>query len=379
VNTVLSEEQASLESFCRKLLENEWPLEKALKTLGAKGAGHSPELWKTLVDNGWLGLPFSAEYGGADGNLIDLGLIYRAAGERLVPTSFYSCMFALLLLHRVGSEAQKRELMPKIIGGERMVTAAYAEPQAVEEVRLFKTTAKRVGNGWELNGTKAFVAHLNIADTVLVLASARFNSDRSGWGVFCVDAAKIANGIEPQSIFGRHEMYELTLDRVLVSDSALLGGIDALETTKEAFEDVIEQATALQCMEMAGGVSEILKMTAKYVSERVQQGRPIGANQAVQHLVANSAIQLDASRVAALQAVYRKSQGRKAPREVSIAKIALGEAYTTAATTAHQLWGSMGYARETGLYLWSERAITTDALYGNRASHLKKLATTMGL
>jgi alkylation response protein AidB-like acyl-CoA dehydrogenase len=127
-------------------------------------------------------------------------------------------------------------------------------------------------------------------------------------------------------------------------------------------------------MEMAGGAGAVIERTVEYLSTRVQHGRPIGSNQAVQHMLADAAILHDGARVAALQALFRKSLNQPAHREVSIAKIAAGEAYISATTVAHQLWGSMGYARETGLYLWSERAKLADNWFGSRNVHLRKLA-----
>lgn len=377
MDTQLSEDQTALEDSCRKLLEGEWPLEQAIKTLGPGGARHSPQLWKTLAEAGWLGLPFSVDLGGAGGDLIDLGLCYRAAGERLVPNSLYSCIFAGLLIDRLGSEAQKQEYLQSMIAGASLATIAYSEPHAAEQPRLFKTTATRAGHQWVLSGAKAFVPDVETADVLFVLANARSNSDRADWGLFAVARDTVSGGVRRQSALGGETLYQIELNRVHVPADALLGGESALSRTLDTFHDVVEQATALQCMEMVGGASAVLKRTVEYVSERQQHGRAIGSYQAVQHLLANVAIQLDGARVAALQALFLKSKGRSAAREVAIAKIAAGELYANATTTAHQVWGAMGYARESGVYLWSERAKVTDARFGTAASHLRRLADQM--
>ena len=88
---------------------------------------------------------------------------------------------------------------------------------------------------------------------------------------------------------------------------------------------------------------------------------------------------LASRRFAALRALFLKCKGRPAAREVAIAKIAAGETYTSATIVAHQLWGAMGYARESGLYLWSERAKVTDARFGTAARHLRDLQMLMGI
>lgn len=379
MNSLLSEEQAALEQFCQKLLEKEWPIEKAVKILGEGKAGHSPELWKTLVDAGWLGLPFSTDFGGAGGDLIDLGLVYRAAGEALVPASFYSAMFAALLVDRVATDEQKAALLPAIIAGSKMATVAWSEPSAPENARFFTTSATRRGGGWVLSGTKSFVPYLELADTVLVLARTRSNSDRSGWGLFAVDSAALKDATTRVSALGSEALYELRLDDVALPADALLGGDAAIATTLADFDDVVEQATALQCMEMVGGTASVLNRTIAYVAERRQHGRELGTFQAVQHLLANVGIQLQGGRVAALNALFQKAKGREAVRDVAVAKVALGEAYSSATITAHQVWGAMGYARETGIYLWAERAKVTDAWFGTRASHLRRLAGEMEL
>ena len=79
MNTLLSEDQMALEDFCAKLLQNEWSVQTAIRVLARDGARHSPSFWKTIAEAGWLGLPFGAEFGGAEGELADLGVIYRVA------------------------------------------------------------------------------------------------------------------------------------------------------------------------------------------------------------------------------------------------------------------------------------------------------------
>jgi alkylation response protein AidB-like acyl-CoA dehydrogenase len=377
VDTQLSEDQTALEDSCRTLLEREWPLEQAMKTLGPGGSRHSSQLWSTLAEAGWLGLPFSVDLGGAGGDLVDLGLCYRAAGERLVPNTLYSCIFAELLIERLGSEAQKNEYLPPIIAGTSLATIAYSEPHAGEQARLFRTTATRAGTGWVLSGVKAFVPDVETADVIFVLANARSNSDRADWGLFAVAPDRVSGAVRRHGALGGEALYQIELSKVQLPADALLGGEAALPCTLDAFHDVVEQATALQCMEVVGGASAVLRRTVEYVSERQQHGRAIGSFQAVQHMLADVAIQLDGARVAALQALFLKSKGRPAAREVAISKIASGELYANATTTAHQVWGAMGYARESGVYLWSERAKVTDARFGTAASHLRKLADLM--
>jgi alkylation response protein AidB-like acyl-CoA dehydrogenase len=286
-----------------------------------------------------------------------------------------------LLVNALGTAVQKQDLLAPMIAGDLLLTTAYAEPQAAEQSRLFKTTAARIGDEWVLHGEKAFVADLSSVDVVLILARLRAISDHAGWGLFAVRRGILGfGGVRQTDAFGATPLYEIKLDGLKLPLDALLGGIEAATRTLAVFEDTIQKATALQCMEMAGGIAGALKLTVAYLKEREQFGKPLGANQAVQHLLANIGISLDGARVAALKALFLAVNNRQeAGRAVSMAKVVLGEAYVNATITCGQLWGAMGYSRETGLYLWAERAKVTDAWYGTRASHLKRYAKQLEL
>jgi alkylation response protein AidB-like acyl-CoA dehydrogenase len=332
-----------------------------------------------LAKAGWLGFPFSADLGGAEADLTDLGVVYRVAGEYVVPSSFYSCMFSGLLVDAVATDAQKRELLAPMIAGERILTTAYAEPTAAEEPRLFTTTATRSADGWVLNGKKSFVADLGAADTVVVLARLRQISEHTGWGLFTIRTEALGEAAHRLQAFGGTPLWEIAFDDMHVAGDALLGGVAAASSTLAAFEGAVSKANALQCMEMSGGIQGMLNFTVEYLKERKQFGKPLGANQAVQQMLANISIQRDSVRVAALKALFLVAKGRPAERALAIARVALGESYVNASITCQQLWGAMGYARETGLFLWSERAKFTDVWLGTRSSHLRKLMKHMEL
>jgi 3-oxocholest-4-en-26-oyl-CoA dehydrogenase beta subunit len=380
MDTRLSDEQRSLEDACEDLLRSEWPLERALAVYGraGEGEGHSPALWRQLAATGSLGLPFSESVGGAQADLVDLGLAYRAAGYSLVPSTLSSCMFAQLLIDKIGSSEQAAAHLPPIIQGASLATVAFSEPHATDDIGLFKTTAERVGGSWVLRGTKAFVRNLDTAEQVLVLARVRAGMEDCGHGLFIIPTVELLS-FKRQNAMGSERFFTMVLEGIRLPQEALLGGDQALPTTRAWFEDVREIAAALQCMEATGGIRCVLDRTVEYVKVRQVQGRPVGANQAVQHMLANLWIQLNGVRVASLKALWAKSQGASARREVAIAKIAVGRLYGDATITAHQLWGAMGYARETGIHLWSERARVTQALFGTRRFHEQQLAECMGL
>ncbi|UZW57501.1 acyl-CoA/acyl-ACP dehydrogenase [Sphingobium sp. JS3065] len=376
MDTLLSNDDLALEQHCAKVLEQEWPISEAIRTLGPDGSGHDDRLHRMLASAGWIGFSSPAEFGGGGMGLVELGLVYRAAGYRLLPASFYASVHAALLIDCLATREQASALLPPLLDGSSLACVASAEPHASDTPALWHTAARRTSTGWSLSGHKYFVPFAGISQTVLIVCAIRDAWENPGWGVFAVPQDKLQPRL--QSTFGGEKFYELSLKDVELGEDALLGGQDAIAITLSAFADIQESAACLQIMEMIGGIQAVLDRTTEYVKERIVFGKPVGANQAPQHMLANIFITLAGARVAALRALSMKAKGQDVSRALPLAKLAVGKLYTDATISAHQLWGSMGYARETGLYLWSERAKVTDATFGSRHYHrqalLKQLA-----
>ncbi|WP_176598603.1 acyl-CoA dehydrogenase family protein [Sphingobium sp. 15-1] len=376
MDTLLSNDDLALEQHCAKVLEQEWPIGKAIRTLGPDGTGHDDRLHRMLAAAGWIGFASPVEFGGGGMGLVELGLVYRAAGYRLLPASFYASVHAALLIARLATHEQAAALLPPLLNGNSLACVAGAEPQASDTPELWRTSARRTSTGWSLSGRKYFVPFAGISQTVLIVCAIRDAWETPGWGVFAVPVDKLQPRL--QSTFGGEKFYELEFTDIQIGQDALLGGQDAIATTLSAFVDIQESAACLQIMEMIGGVQAVLDRTTEYAKERIVFGKPVGANQVPQHMLANIFITLAGARVAALRALSMKAKGEDVRKALPLAKLAAGKLYTDATISAHQLWGSMGYARETGFYLWSERAKVTDATFGSRRYHrqalLKQLA-----
>jgi alkylation response protein AidB-like acyl-CoA dehydrogenase len=133
---------------------------------------------------------------------------------------------------------------------------------------------------------------------------------------------------------------------------------------------------------MVGGARAVLDLTVRYITDRVQFGRPIGSFQAVQHHVAEMSTRIDAAGLAAWQAVWCCSLGGGAGDDldgaraaVAIAKVAAGDAYVETTLMAHQLHGGIGFTLEHDLHLWSDRARAATLTCGSREDHLQALGT----
>jgi alkylation response protein AidB-like acyl-CoA dehydrogenase len=234
--------------------------------------------------------------------------------------------------------------------------------------------------GWLLEGVKSFVSNLHIADTLTVLARVEADDGLTGFGFFVV-RPKVDPGLrlEPLSTFAADRQSEVTFDQTPCRAESFLGGVSRPDETIARFEHVVDMATALQCMEMVGGAEHVIDITADYVRERRQFNRPIGSFQAVQHHLANAASDIEGANLASLEAVWRLSEGLPARREVSFAKAWTGRAYKDATLIAHQLFGGIGYARDSDLHFWSGRAKATEIGFGTPDDHLERVSALMDL
>lgn len=364
----MSLEQQEFAQACRKLLERECA-GSVVREFNRTPTGHAPDVYAAVAELGWFDLALSTD---SDlGGLVELGIAYRAAGRFLPPTTIYATIWGALLLR--ASEVSRWN--DQIAAGEIRLAVAYAEAANVDLTpgSTYDVIAQRDASGWRLSGTKLFAQAAHGADLILVPA----RLDGGHVGLFAV-----ANGLEglttvPMQTFAGDPQAIVEMRKVLVGDDALVKGPLDDATWSTWFSSVADQACALQCMEMLGGAERVLDDTAAYIRNRHVFGRPVGTFQAAQHHIANMGISLAAARVAAYRAIDAASSGEPAFREVSVAKSWLSKAYKEVTVLAHQLHGAIGYARETDLHLWSERAKTTELTFGDRTYHLRRIADAL--
>jgi alkylation response protein AidB-like acyl-CoA dehydrogenase len=375
----LSDDQSAFARECRRLFDKEWSTARVREVATPAGSGHYDQLHQRIAEAGWLEIAASAPDDDEFGTLVELGIAYQEAGRALAPTTLYSCVFAELLLRRCADSITAQELNDQVASGAMLATVAYLEPdgRSVDLDGDLGTVASRDGEGWILNGRKTFVLNAASADKLLVTArivdSAR--PAAASVGVFVVDAQAGEIGQVPYDTFGHDSQSEVTFDAVMLPADALLAGPLEAPAWEEFFGVVVDEVTALLCMEMVGGAERVLEDTAAYVAQREAFGRPIGTFQAVQHTLANVAIDVAAARVASRYAVWAVCAKQDARREVSVAKSWISRVYKDATLAAHQLFGGAGYVREADLHLWSQRAKATEPLFGGRVSHLRRLAS----
>lgn len=357
-----TEEQQMLQQAVKRFFDKNTPIEE-IRKIQESELGHSESLWRKITEAGWNAIIIPEVYGGADGSIMDLGIVFEEAGKVLLPTTFYSTTYATLLLNDLANEEQKAYYLPKIANGEFLSTVAYEEKQALTKPLLFKTTGEVVDGQWIINGEKYFVQNAHIADEMFVIARVE-----DQLGVFAISKDQEGVHLEEQHTIGRDKQSIVRFDQVIVDSKHLIGEqlvrVEDLEHSRLIM-------TALQSVEMSGGAMKVIDLTVDYVKERKQFGVAIGTFQAVQHHLSNLYTKALGSRLSSYKAISALQKNQLAIREVSVAKAFTSEAYKDITIMAHQLWAGMGYSTESNLFLWSNRAKATELTFGTSMYHRK--------
>src|SRR3990172_6967048 len=167
----LDEQQELLKNFARDFLEKECP-ESVVREMEEDEKGYSPDLWRKMAQQGWMGLIIPEEYGGTAMKLCELVVLLEEFGRALVPGPYISTVvLGGVPVMEGGSEEQKSQLLPKIAAGELIMTLALTEPSAKSDAGSVQLEAKREsasggkqGNGFVLNGVKLFVPDAHVTD-----------------------------------------------------------------------------------------------------------------------------------------------------------------------------------------------------------------------
>jgi alkylation response protein AidB-like acyl-CoA dehydrogenase len=377
MDLALSEEQEMLKKVARDFLKKECP-KQLVRKLDESETGHSPELWRKMAELGWMGLVFPEKYGGSDRSFLDLAILLEEMGYNIVPGPFFStvvlCGLAILM---AGSEEQKMEFLPKIAGGEMILSFALTEPTASYDAASVKTKATARNGGYVINGTKLFVLNANVADYILCVARTKqAENPEDGITLFLVDARSPGLKCTLLETLARDKQCEVVFDDVTVSEKDMVGQRDEGWTI---VKNVLQRATVAKCTEMVGGAQAALDMAVDYAKERVQFGRPIGSFQAIQHYCADMATDVGGSRFITYKAAWKVSEGLPAALDVAIAKAWASEAYGRVTLSAHQIFGAIGFTMYHDIHLYYRQAKAGEIVFGDADSQRVIVAGELGL
>jgi acyl-CoA dehydrogenase len=352
VDFSLSDEERAVRDTARSFITREvMPLEQeALR----RERAHRPGLERSELRElqlkarkfGFWGLSTPEEYGGMDLPAVLQSLICTEVGRTFVQFRFGG--EADNILYHANDEQRAEYLVPTI-EGDRISCFAITEPGAGSDAANIKLSARRDGDDWILNGEKTFITNGNDADFVIVVAvTDREKGARGGATAFLVDR-EMGWRSEFIQTMGEGGPASLIFEDVRVPSRNILGELG------QGFElgmKWIGKGRYLIPSTALGIAERALGMAIDYANTRETFGRPIGSNQAIQWMIADSEVELEAARWLILRAAWTVDQGGDARHASSMAKLHGASMVNNVVDRVMQVHGGMGYTRELPIERW---------------------------
>jgi alkylation response protein AidB-like acyl-CoA dehydrogenase len=307
------------------------------------------EVIPAMGEMGLMGMQIPEVYGGAGMKFHDyvvaLEEVSRAdASVGLTMASHNSLCTGHIYL--AGSEAQRQKYLPRLASGQVLGGWGLTEPGSGSDAGAARTRAVRKGDGWVINGTKTFITQGSVGGIYVVLASTSPEKKAKGLTAFIVERGtpgfRTGKKIEKMGLHAS-DTTELVFEDVELGDDARLGEIDGgfFDTLR-----VLDKGRIGIGAWSIGIGRAAFEAARRYAKERVQFDKPIAEFQAVQHMLADMATELDAARLLVWRAAWLQDHGKKTTRESSIAKYYAARATMRACNAAVQIHGGYGYTRE---------------------------------
>lgn len=365
-----TEEQSMLRDTVASFLQDKYDFDKRRKMI-TSDAGRDPAIWEAFANElGILGAPFSEELGGLGGGAIENMIVMEEFGKALVVEPYLGTVVIGGGFLKHSGYAGAADLIGGIIEGKVIIAFAYAEPQGRYTWSDLKTTAKKDGSGYVLNGHKAVVIGAPWATHLIVTArTSGGQRDEAGVSVFIVD--KNAKGVVTRdypTVDGQRAS-EVFFENVSIGADALIGVEGA---GLPLVEKVLDEATAASCAEAVGAMRQLHTGTLEYAKQRKQFGVAIASFQVLQHRMVDMFMNVEQSVSMTYMATIKLSDDAERAKAVSAAKVQIGKACKFVGQNAIQIHGGMGMTDELAIGHYFKRATMIEGLYGSVDHHLRR-------
>ena len=318
------------------------------------------DVLRRMGQAGLLGLMFEGEHGGGDADALT-NLVFA---EALSQSTYAGFIITVLVhtdmagphLHHAGNPMQKAKYLKKVTAGEMITAVGITEPGAGSDVAGIRTTARKDGNAWVLNGTKMFITNGVHAD--LYFVAAKTGTARHDVTMFIVEKGtpgfSVGRALHKTGWLSS-DTAELVFDNVRIPEENLLG--EQGKGFYSVMKNFQTERIALAAMAV-GHCTQALKLTLDYVRQRQAFGATLWDKQTIRQRIA----MLDAKTRAARQFMYHcawsVTQGKDIVQEVSMLKALTGELVNEVVQTCQQFHGGMGFIRETAIErLWRDARV----------------------
>ncbi len=310
------------------------------------------QMWKTMAEQGLLGLGVPAEYGGLGGGMTGPVAVMEAMSEAGTPCYAYIltafCIKALLM---GGSEAQKRRWIPSAVSGDWRCCFAITEPTAGTNTFNIRTRATRTAGGYRISGEKVFTSCANVSDSMMIVARTN-DGPRAELSLFVVDLP--CKGISMQQLevemYGPEKQFAVFFDNVEVPEE---GRIGAEAAGKDIMFHALNPERFLIAAWSLGLGNLCIKKGSDYARTRAPFGKPIGGYQSVAHPLAHAKMNLEAARLMLYAGCEEYDAGSVAGLKANMAKYLASTAAGQAIEAAIQLHGGHAWDQRTDIIqLW---------------------------
>jgi len=370
------EYRESVRDLCRGFGSDYWQRMEADATY--------PEAFvRALTEAGWLSVLIPTEFGGGGLGVTEASVILEEINRSGANSgACHAQMYIMGTLLRHGSPAQKQRYLPRIASGElRLQSFAVTEPTSGTDTTRISTFARREGDRYVVNGQKVWISRVQHSDIMLLLARTtplpNVKKKSEGLSVFLVDleaAGQKGLTVRPIRNMVGHETNEVFFDELEIPAENLIG-----EEGKgfRYILDGLNAERAIIAAECVGDGYWFIDKVARYASERVVFGRPIGANQGVQFPIAQALIEVEAANLMRWRACELFDAGMPCGTEANMAKYLAAKASWEAGEACLQFHGGFGFAaeydverkfRETRLY--QVAPISTNLILAHVAEHV---------
>jgi alkylation response protein AidB-like acyl-CoA dehydrogenase len=362
----LSEEEQLLESMVSDFVRNEYSFESRRAILESP-QGYSQRIWTQLGELGLLGIGIDEADGGVNAGPVATMLVMNGIGAGLVLEPYLSSAIVAASLLRAADDARhSRELLPAIAAGKSIVVLAHNEAGTRNDAEPRATVAHATGNGFVINGSKAVIAHAQIADTLIVSARSPASDATS---LFRVPADAPGLRLDAYRSLDGRVAADVELDGVELSSDALIGTESDADRVLAACRDA---GLAAVCAEAVGAMQALIDLTCEYLRTRRQFGRPIGSFQALQHRAADMMIHFEQAKSMSYLATLKSADDDSSERQMALAaaKTVVGRACRFVGQQAIQLHGGMGMTDELSVSHYFRRLTAIEFSFGDTETQI---------
>lgn len=378
MSMVLNEEQVMLKDSSSEFCKSRAPITEFRKLRDEQNEdGFSRELWAGMAEMGWTGAIFPEDLGGFDFGYQGIGVILEETGRSLVASPILSTVvLSGTLVHLAGNDAQKQEIIPAIISGERLVSVAIDESGRHNPDKI-ACNAEKSGDGYTLTGEKRFVLDGHVANQFIVAArTSRSDTDENGITLFLVNADASGLTCTRTHMIDSRNSATVTLNNVQVDASAVLGEVD---NGSAPLAIALDRARICLAAEILGSLTQVFEITMEYLKTRVQFDVPIGSFQSLQHRAAEMFGEIEMARSVVYEALTAIDEDSdNVALLASLAKAKLNDIFHLVSNEGIQMHGGIGMTDECDIGFYLKRSRVSSQTLGNTQFHRNRYATLKG-